>query len=190
MNRIVKIGLLMALVVGLFGSYRLVSAQDEVSRGSRVKVEAAVFHAQDTAQTTNAPAAIKHILTGTIINTCGASCPIMSMPAFGFTPVDAATTVTCPGTSGTCTFEADQVVEVSAASGGIALCFAIDGTFVDGGCFFSEEAPADGSYIQAHTTLSLSGVLHGTTHTVQTYVDSGVSGTFSYYNVDYRIYKP
>jgi hypothetical protein len=114
----------------------------------------------------------------------------MSMPAFGFTPVDAATTVTCPGTSGTCTFEADQDIEVSAVSSGIALCFAVDGAFVDGGCFFAAETPADGSAVQTHTTISLSGVLHGTTHTVQTYVDSGVSGVFNYYNVDYRIYKP
>jgi hypothetical protein len=186
----VKIGLLMALVMGLFGTYRMVSAQDEISRGNRVKIEAAAFRAPAASQTSNAPAAIKHILTGTIINTCGTSCPSMSMPAFGFTPVDAATTVTCPGTSGTCTFEADQDIEVSAVSSGIALCFAVDGAFVDGGCFFAAETPADGSAVQTHTTISLSGVLHGTTHTVQTYVDSGVSGVFNYYNVDYRIYKP
>ena len=81
-------------------------------------------------------------------------------------------------------------VQVSVISGEIALCFAVDGTFVDGGCFFTDETPADGSSIQTHTTLSLSGVPHGTTHTVQTYVDSGVSGFFYYYNVDYRVYKP
>lgn len=186
MNRFVKIGLLMVLVMALFGSYRFVKAQNERSRPAASAVAPAVISLQGS---NIPPTTIKHVLMGTIINTCGSSCSSGSFPAGGTTPIDAPTTVTCPGTSGTCTLEADQVLQVGVPGSLVGLCFYVDGTLVNGACFYTDETPADGSFTQTHTTQSISGVPHGT-HMVQSFVYSSVGGVYDYYNFDYRVYKP
>jgi hypothetical protein len=167
MNRFVRMGLLLVLVMALFGTYTFVKAQNE----TRVP-----------------PPAIKHVLAGTYTNSCDASCPPMPLPP-GFTPIDAPTTVACPGTTGTCRFEADENLQVGLPPAShVTLCFLVDGAFVNA-CYPAGEAPVDGAPIQVHTTQGISGVLHGM-HTVQTVAGSDAGGSYSYYNFDYRINKP
>lgn len=57
-----------------------------------------------------ASVAQNHLLKGTYINT---NRPTTSTNlASGIVPIDALTTVTCPGTTGTCTIEFDQLVQI------------------------------------------------------------------------------
>jgi hypothetical protein len=181
MNRFVKIGLLMVLVIALFGSYHFVKAQSE-SRATAL-VAPPVFSQQS-------PPVVgtKHVLETTIINTCGAVCPGGPLTAGVATPIDAVTTVTCPGTSGTCTIYADQDVQLTANGSTLGICFLVDGTTVNG-CYFTAITPANGDVVQNHTSQGISGVPHGT-HTVQTAQYSQTGGFYIYYSAIYRIYKP
>jgi hypothetical protein len=181
MNRFVKIGLLMVLVIALFGSYSFLKAQDEARMTPSVAPP--VFNLEGNFP----PPAVKHILEGTYINECDSSCS-GTLVSGGYAPVDAVTTVTCPGTSGTCTIQADQDVQVSSVDAELAICLYVDGVMING-CYFTIGTDSSGRYVQNHTTQSVSGVAHGT-HTVQTFQYSNNSGSFGFYSASYRVFKP
>ncbi len=109
----------------------------------------------------------------------------------GDQPVDAVHKVTCPG-SGTCTIQADGWVEAGGESSTFneaALCLYVDGSLVNGTCYFSGEVPADGSYAQIASSLSAPGLSPGS-HTVQIHLYTFSGAFVGYYNVNYRVYKP
>jgi hypothetical protein len=56
----------------------------------------------------------------------------------GFNTIDGGTTVTCPGTSGTCWLQVDTWTQVGAVTGtGIAICVGVDGTRLGNSCWYN-----------------------------------------------------
>lgn len=109
----------------------------------------------------------------------------------GDQPVDAAHKITCPG-SGTCTIQMDGWVEAgqnTSTFNETGLCLYVDGTLVNGGCYFSGEVPVDGSYLQVASSIAAPNVSAGT-HTVQAHLYTFFGAYVGYYNVNYRVYKP
>jgi hypothetical protein len=136
----------------------------------------------------NVPATVvKHVLKNMYNNTCGASCSLSTL-ASGFTAVDSATTVSCPGTTGTCLIQADQWVQLAPASGDeLAICLYVDGSDING-CYLNSSASTF-DYVVDSMSQGIT-VSHGN-HTVQTFVyDSSGGSLMSYYNVNYNVYKP
>ncbi len=127
---------------------------------------------------------VKHTLKGTynsVVNNV--------TYAAGFTAVDAANNVVCPGTAGNCLISADQWAQIGAnASGGrVAICFYVDGASVNG-CYFNGEMLASGNYAMFSVSQGIT-VPFGT-HTVQTFVYTDGGGFGGYFNANYRVYKP
>ena len=113
-----------------------------------------------------------------------------ALTAGGFTPMDAGETIVCPGTTGTCTFEADASVQAqgTGSSNAWAICLYI----VDLGQYAT--CPyygfLDSSFFETGTEVSsFSGVPHGT-HTVQTQIFSANGGAAYNYSITYHAYKP
>jgi hypothetical protein len=183
MNRFVKMGLLMVLVIALFGSYSFVKAQNETSQRTTSAVPP-VFNSEDS---NVPPPVVKHVLVGTYSNVNRPAS--FSALAGGTTAVDPVTTITCPGTSGTCTIEYDQNMQFGFGTSGdsFSFCIALDGSIVSPGC------PTSGAFPTGVAAVSFSqevtGVSHGT-HTVQSLVQSGFGGSIGFYTETYRVYKP
>jgi hypothetical protein len=112
-----------------------------------------------------------------------------TLTAGGFTPIDAAATLTCPGTTGSCTYEADASVQAqgTGSSNAWAICLVIDGNNFATCPYYGF---LDSSFFQEGTVVSVyPGIPHGT-HTVQTQVFSANGGTAYNYNIVYNVYKP
>jgi hypothetical protein len=182
MNRFVKIGLLMVLVIALFGTYRFVVGQDRQSGRPTAKMPDSLPISLE-----QPPSVIKHVLVGTYSNVNRPAG--FSALAGGTAAVDPVTTITCPGTSGTCTIEYDQNMQFGFGTSGdfFSFCIALDGSIVSPGC------PSSGSFPTGAAAVSFSqevtGVSHGT-HTVQSLVQSGFGGSIGFYTETYRVYKP
>lgn len=176
MSKVTKT-LLVSLMIVLVGSSLVLLAQDSGS--------AAATNALGLArQPIQPPTAVNHVLKQTKINT---GAPPTVGP--GFTAIDAPTSVTCAGTSGTCTLQADQWIQLGNAAGSdIAICFYIDGVAVNG-CYYNGEVPADGFYTMFSVSQGASSIPFGT-HTVQTVVYSSSATSGGYYSSTYRVYKP
>lgn len=165
MNKLLKVTLLLAIAVGAFGAYRHVAAQEE---------------APDVVAT-------KHVLTGTYINnSTGTACCTPNVPAGVFTPLDAALTVECPGSSGTCTIEADMWAQTDSSEGN-TVCLYVDGVQSSGCPFQTSRGVSDPEAISS--SWPVSGLAHGT-HTVQTYVYSAGGEFVGNYTINYKVYKP
>jgi len=109
----------------------------------------------------------------------------------GYVAIDSANTITCPGTSGNCLVQADSWVEVgdeSYTGNRVANCLYVDGTLVNGTCYYSGEVPADDSYFQSSSSISTT-VKFGK-HTVQTYIYTTDGANVGYYNINYKVFKP
>jgi hypothetical protein len=108
----------------------------------------------------------------------------------GVVALDSPGTINCPGTSGTCTLEIDQHVQVGGsqvASNQVGICTMVDGAFLP--CPILGVVPLSGfwatpSFVQVRSGLGLGS------HTVQTFVSTVAGGSRSSYSVTYRIYKP
>jgi len=165
MNKLSKVTLLLALAVVSFGVYSGAQAIPETT-------------------------ATKHVLEGTYINNGNHNATV---PAATYTPVDTKLTVSCPGTSGTCTIEADMWVDNYLSGGGslnsITICLYVDGVQTSGCAYETSETPPDGSHNHASTSQPLSGLAPGN-HTVQTYFYSNEGAFVEYYTTNYRVYKP
>jgi len=165
MSKLLKVTLLLVLAVGSFGLYS---------------------GAQDSPEAL----ATKHVLEGTYINNGNFN---GSVSAGTWTPVDTKLTVPCPGTSGTCTIEADMWVDNwlsgEASSNSVTICLYVDDVQTSGCAYATSETPPDGSHNHASTSQPLSGLAPGN-HTVQTYFYSDYGAFLEYYAVNYRVYKP
>jgi hypothetical protein len=129
----------------------------------------------------------KHTLMATYIS----EGYVQSVPP-GYAPIDALHTISCPGTSGTCTFQLDAWV--AAGNSGtytslIELCFYVDGSSVPTYCHYSGELPLDGSTLEVSTSLSKDGIPVGA-HTVQTLIYTSYGAVIYHYNSNYKVYKP
>ena len=108
----------------------------------------------------------------------------------GYNNIDTTYTVVCPGTSGNCLLMADQWLQDGFVNYNSeqALCFLIDGNYVDG-CYYTGETAADSSFTQFSTS-------HGATvsfgkHKVLSQFFSSVGGDIvNFYNFTYRVFKP
>ncbi|MGA2593181.1 MAG: hypothetical protein ABSH32_24970 [Bryobacteraceae bacterium] len=114
----------------------------------------------------------------------------LSIPAGENTVVGPVVNITCPGTSGSCTVQADQFIQVglgSATGNQFSATFLLDGTAIlDGQIMCS--TPSDGTYQVCSTSEYQTKVALGT-HTVQISVSSKY-GTYVFnYNTNFRVYK-
>ena len=116
-----------------------------------------------------------------------------TIPAGALTPIGNAVTVSCPGTSGTCTIQGDMWV----TNGGgnttgneLEVCLFVDGNRVDPYCYgYAGMTPSDGTYFVVSSSQSLSGLALGS-HTVQTYFWSQKGCEVTYRHTTYTVYKP
>ena len=138
----------------------------------------------------NASVAQNHILKGTYINTNRPT--ISANLAAGIVPVDAVTTITCPGTTGTCTIEFDQLVQIGGTgtdNNAFQLCQSLDGNFLAPGCYVMGTVPFAGPPIFAYSSQTVSGVAVGP-HTVRSSLETEYGAALAFYNMTYRVYKP
>jgi hypothetical protein len=167
MNKLSKVTLLLAFAVGSFGVYS---------------------GAQEAPETL----ATNHVLKGTYINN-GDFGGVVSSETW--TPIDTQLTVPCPGSSGTCTIQADMLIQ-NGGEGAFSspdyfeICFRVDGNPSSGFC--SGEAgvtPTDGTFLESSSSQAATGLAPGN-HTVQTYFNSVFGAHVFYYSSTYRVYKP
>ncbi len=194
----------MALALVLFGTYRHVSAQGESNLGNfpasaPISHKTPISHKAPISEITgDPPAPINEVLVQTyfVHGTQGGT----SFDAGEYTAVDSPLTVQCLST--TCTIVADMWVQTGNAivtSNNYAVCLYVDGSPVsnlpvgtpDGsnGCHYTEDTPADRTFIEAGEEDLLSGVGAGA-HTVQTFLGTNGGTPVYYYNISYRVYEP
>jgi len=170
MTRILNVGLFAVLAIALFG-LRTMEGQDAVS--------------------VPAPA-VNHTLKGTYINSgIDTNNGGFVSPAEIF-PIDNPLTVVCPGTTGTCSIQADMWVMTGGttfAGNTYFLCLYVDGVPAPNCANSVGSTPSDGTYAQGSTSEIVLGVKHGN-HTVQTKIESGDGAFIGYYNFNYRVYRP
>ncbi len=135
--------MLLAFAVGLFGVYRYGAAQESGSRRGLVPIPLPTLDVQ-IPQDPEA-LATKHVLEGTYINQ-GFYGAVVAAEATS--PIDPQLTMACPGTSGTCTIEADMWVQSNASSSdnAISVCLYVHGKAPATGCVLTGETPADGAW--------------------------------------------
>lgn len=182
-KRTVSLGLLLAMSVALIGVARNASAQKETPGKVSASSEVRNISNFTTAQAVNHALQKTYITSGSLFGA--------SLPAFVYSAVDSAQTITCPGTSGTCTIDADHWIELqgSTTANDAWACLAVDGV-LDPNCgFLDNKIPPDGSWVQITSSHSVSGIKFGT-HTVQTFVNSQGGVNAAYYHVNYRVYRP
>jgi hypothetical protein len=185
MNRLFKIGLLMALVIGLFGAYRYVSAQQGQAELWRGSTHAPTFNVD--IPNVLAP---HHVLQATYINSGFFGGAVIS--ANTFTPIDTQLTVLCPGTSGTCSINADMLVQngnATVGSNNNRVCLYVDGVPGPHCDYFTDETTTDAFYINAVQSDIVSGLAHGN-HTVQMFFWSAFGAGVSHFQATYTVYKP
>ena len=186
MNRFVKVGLLMVLVLALFGTYRFVSAQErESGQPTSIKAPENIVHEQPPPVL-----ATNHVVKETYINHAELSFGIF-FPG-GFFAIDSPTSISCPAPVGkTCTVVSEMTVQAGfgSLSGDVfTLCTQVDGSFPSSGC--PTGGPLNNSGWTMYTwTQTVSGVAKGT-HTVQSFLDTINSGQTGDYHVNYVVYLP
>ena len=190
MNRIsaLKAPLFLVLAIGFFSAYRYGKAQEQSSElGNGQAFESApTFPVEIPAITST-----KHVLEGTYINS--ASLPaIGSIPPETFIPIDTRLTVACPGTTGTCSIQADMLVQNggTTATGNVnRICLYVDGKPGPNCDEFAGETSADGRFTNATNSDIVSDLKPGN-HTVQMYFWSSQGTTAAHYEVNYHVYEP
>ena len=184
MSKLLKVTLLLALAVGLFGVYRHVSAQGGQSAKARGYDTAPTFHVD-----ISDVLATKHVLEGTYINSGDYNA---SVSASTFTPIDTQLTVACPGTSGTCSIQADMLVQNginTAATNNNRVCLYVDGVAGPNCDSYADESTTDEYYTNAVSSEIVSNLAPGN-HTVQMYFWSEEGAGASHYEANYHVYKP
>jgi hypothetical protein len=182
MRRFIKVGLVATVVFLVFATYHHVSAQQRVATAKTPEPVPALTAEPDAAAT-------NHVLQRTYVNS--ATPASFGSVAAGTQPIDALTTITCPGASGTCTIEFDQSIQLLATSSSpdlFGFCADLDGSAP--ACpALVDPLPAPGTYTNVTFPQRISGVSHGT-HTVQSSIitDNGID--VGYYTFTYRVYKP
>jgi hypothetical protein len=184
MNKLLKVTLLLVLVVGFFGAYRYGAAEDE----GRAEGQGPLPPSFDT-QVISDGASVKHILEGTYIN----SGLYESTTSAGvYTPIDSATTVQCPGTSGTCTISADMWAangNANTTDNENELCLYVDGNPAPNCNYWIGLTPTNNYWTGSSNSQSVSNLSTGA-HIVQTYFWSKNGAKVSYYKFNYQVFKP
>ena len=187
MSKLLKVTLLLALAVGLFGVYRHVSAQGGQSAKARGYDTAPTFHVD-----ISDVLATKHVLEGTYINSGEYEGSAGSVSADTFTPIDTQLTVACPGKSGTCSIQADMLVQNgfnTTASNLNRVCLYVDGAPGPHCNSYADESTTDEYYTNAVSSEIVSNLAPGN-HTVQMYFWSEEGAGASHYEANYHVYKP
>jgi|SRR6516164_3752302 hypothetical protein len=188
-EKIGRLGRVAIMGVALLGIGHYATAQNR-DAGKALSASEAINQLKAQPDVVAAPLqAVNHVLKGTYISsgTLGGA----FLPPGTYSAVDAPQTITCPGTSGTCTIQADHWVELSGttANNTVWVCLAVDGVF-DSNCgFIDDKIRPDGSWQQVTSSHATSAVPYGT-HTVQTFIDSYYGAEGAYFNINYRVYKP
>jgi hypothetical protein len=182
---ITKLGLV-AMLVALIGVGRYASAQEDAPG----KAPSARTVSASAAPDAPPVAAVIHSVKGVYLSS-GTDSGAFFPGGYVFTAVDNPQSVFCPGTSGTCTIQADHWVEVqgSTTSNEAEVCLAVDGVFDNNCGFLEDKIPPDLSWLQVTSSHAMSGV-HLGTHTVQTFAASTFGMNVAYFNINYRVYKP
>jgi hypothetical protein len=187
MKKLLRAGLVAVLAIVLFGAYRHVSAQEgqSAARGSEA-TQAPVSNVDNPVTL-----ATKHVLQATYINSGNYGDVLVG--GGPFVPIDTQLTVLCPGTSGTCSIEADMLVENGGESSPLntnSVCLIVDGS-PGNSCSFAEggEVPSDQTYTGTTNFDIVSGLAHGN-HTVQMFFRSASGAFVARYHVNYHVYKP
>ena len=180
-----QMGFVAAMLLGLIAVGQPASAQDaEAGKAPSMSRELA-----ESPAPLAATLAVNHVLQRNYFSsgTLGGA----SLLAFTNTPVDAAQTIICPGTSGSCTIQADHWIELQGSTAGNEAwgCLLVDGN-EDPNCgFLDNKIPPDGGWVQATSSHFVSRIPVGI-HTVQTIVNSTGGVNAAYYNINYRVFKP
>jgi hypothetical protein len=188
LRRLLKVTLLLALAVGLFGAYRYVAAQESQLGLDRVRINLPTFDPQTSVEPDSVD--MNHVLERTYIANGNMGTFIAASTNVQIGPQ---VTVVCPGATGTCTIQADMWVQ---NGGGIDkkenqndICLEVDGALSSGCPYTTGETPIDGGFVQSSSSQSISGIATGD-HTVQTYFSTYYGAQVNYYNSTYRVYKP
>jgi hypothetical protein len=187
MSKLLKVTLLLALAVGLFGAYRHIAAQEDEPSRSRARMTPPTFDVQVSQE----PSALatNHALEKTYINHGFSGIAISPST---YTPIDTQLTVLCPGTSGTCTIQGEMVLQNQGnvtSFNPIIICLYVDGKPSEDCGPDAGETLKDEAWSNTSTTQTVSGLTHGN-HTVQTYFWTQFGGQVGYYSSNYRVYKP
>lgn len=171
-----------ALALALSGAFSQAAAQESPNGGAASRAPS--FHV-------NIPAApsTKEVLQGTYINSGVAG---ISVPANTFTPIDNLLTVVCPGTTGTCSIQADMWVQNGFAfSSGNSnrVCLYVDGNPAPFCNYLADETLADGGFENSTSSDIVRGLSLGN-HTVQTIFYSGNGANVSHHHSNFKVFKP
>jgi len=173
MSKLLKLTLLLlAFAVGLFGAYRYSAAQEGLISPNAL--------------------ATKHMVEGWYINSGEYTTNGGFVSPAELVPIDTPLTVSCPGTTGTCTIQADMWVMTGGQSfpdNTYFLCLYVDSSPALNCANNVGATQSDGTYTQGSTSEIVFGVARGN-HTVQTKFESGDGAYVAYYNFNYRVYKP
>lgn len=186
MNRTMKIGLLITLVVvGSVGAYRLALTQDQKTQPGAVSAPPPVFPQGQATLATNEVLARTYFSAGNQGS--------IFFPAGVYTAVNSPLTINCPGST-SCTIQADMWVETgntntNGTPNNFAICTEVDGTFLQGNCFYSANTPNDLSFVTGTRSDQSSGWSHGN-HTIQTFIFTNNGTPVQQYNITYHVYKP
>jgi len=183
-----QLGFVAAMLLGLIAIGQQASAQD-AEAGKAPSAPRSQAAAESPAPLAPTSQAVNHALQRNYFSsgTLGGA----SLLAFTNTPVDAAQTIICPGTSGSCTIQADHWIELQGSTAGNEAwgCLLVDGN-EDPNCgFLDNKIPPDGGWVQATSSHFVSRIPVGI-HTVQTIVNSTGGVNAAYYNINYRVFKP
>jgi hypothetical protein len=172
-----------ALALVGFAAYRHVSAQQRPETAKRPE-PALVLTGEPEVAATN------HVLERTYVNSAAPSF-FGSVPGGQPEPIDALTTVLCPGTTGTCTIVVDQNIQLYATSTTVdllSLCFEVDGSAAT--CpTLVYPTPAPNTYFPVTFSQEITGVSPGD-HTVQSAIWTNNGIDVGYYTFTYHVYKP
>jgi hypothetical protein len=142
---------------------------------------------------TPAATGVNHALKDTYIATCLPDCGIFALTDT-LTPLDAATTITCPAATGkTCTITDEVWIETENTStttnNPVFLEFYVDGTAVEGFFDGGGGTPGGPLYDSEGFKITLATIGKGT-HTIQTEAASEYGANGAAWLVTYRVYVP
>lgn len=161
MSKLLKVSLLLAFAIALFGAYRYGQAQDALMPGQGPD-RPPTFDVENSAEPDGV--ATKHALEGTYNNTGLAE---VTTSAGVYTPIDTQLTVVCPGTSGTCTIQGDFWMEngnASTSNNENEICLYVDGSAAPHCDYYTGVTPSDGNWIGSSNSQGVSGVAQSSKH--------------------------
>ena len=178
MKGVFKFAVVLALAIAVVGAYGVFTSA-KASAGSA----ASVFSHENGPLTVSAATTLKKERFASGFS--GVTMVASDVP----TLIDG-TTLTCPGTSGTCTYTATNYLQTAASSGtsNWALATQVDGNYIgQGGPFLG---PVGTDFAGGSWSDTGSGISFGS-HSIQTYAFArDVNMTAFNYNFEYKVFKP